>query len=225
MYAKSLKAGLCAAVGATLLTGCASMKADSVTVGSIPDDYRTRHPIVVSQKEQTLDVAISTNTRSLDTATRSNVTAFAQSFAAESGGTIVMLEPAGAPNTHAVMGVRDELISAITAGGANRHQVVVQTYDASGHGVAAPVRLSYIGVAATTPSQCGRWIENLADNPDNRQYHNFGCATQANLAAIIANPNDLLGPRAMTSVDAAQRGNVITTWQEGTTQPASEVTF
>ena len=36
-----------AAVG--LLAGCANR--DSITVGAIPDDYRTNHPIVIAEKE------------------------------------------------------------------------------------------------------------------------------------------------------------------------------
>ncbi|TJX43230.1 MAG: pilus assembly protein CpaD, partial [Mesorhizobium sp.] len=32
---------------AASLAGCAGWKRDSVTVGAIPDDYRTSHPIVI----------------------------------------------------------------------------------------------------------------------------------------------------------------------------------
>ena len=34
--------------------------------------------------------------------------------------------------------------------------------------------------------------------PGNLDYPNFGCATQQNLAAMVANPADLLGPRSQT---------------------------
>ena len=51
--------------------------------------------------------------------------------------------------------------------------------------------------------ECGHWPTNLADDPRNLPYPNFGCAQQHNLAAQIANPADLLGPRTM---DAGRRG-------------------
>ena len=37
-----------AAATVALLSGCA--KRDSITVGAVPDDYRTNHPIVIAQK-------------------------------------------------------------------------------------------------------------------------------------------------------------------------------
>ena len=52
------------------------------------------------------------------------------------------------------------------------------------------------------------------DNPENRNYQNFGCATQSNLAAIVANPSDLLGPRGESEIDATRRDQVITDWRE-----------
>ena len=48
----------------------------------------------------------------------------------------------------------------------------------------------------------------------NRQYHNFGCAYQNNIAAQIADPADLIGPRAQTPVDAEQRGQVMKRYRE-----------
>lgn len=223
MFAKSIKPLLAAAMCTTVLAGCAK-PTDSVTVGSISDDYRTRHPIVVTQKEQTLDVAVASGARTLDRATASNVTAFASGLAGGGGGTIIVLEPAGAPNSSSVKHVRDDVMAAIQAGGVSRSHILVQSYDASHHGAAAPVRLSYHAVAATV-GECGNWIENLADNPNNTQYHDFGCSTQNNLAAIIANPNDLMGPRAQSPIDAERRANVIERYQTNEEQPSSEVEF
>ena len=52
-------------------------------------------------------------------------------------------------------------------------------------------------ICATWPRrrECGHWPTNLADDPRNLPYPNLGCAQQHNLAAQIANPADLLGPR------------------------------
>ena len=55
----------------------------------------------------------------------------------------------------------------------------------------------------------------LADTTDNKHYANFGCATQNNLAAQIANPGDLIAPRGMTPIDAERRSNVIETYRTG----------
>ena len=41
-----------------VLTGCASYQKDHFTVGSTPKDYRTQHPIVVSQNEISEDLIV-----------------------------------------------------------------------------------------------------------------------------------------------------------------------
>ena len=53
---------------------------------------------------------------------------------------------------------------------------------------------------------CGRWTADiLPDNQKGDDGAEFGCATQANLAAMVENPNDLLMPRAQTPVHGWQR--------------------
>jgi pilus assembly protein CpaD len=57
--------------------------------------------------------------------------------------------------------------------------------------------------------ECGNdWSENLARNPKNFNYPDFGCSQQRNLAAMIANPADLLGPRTEGPRDSNRRDDV-----------------
>ena len=73
-----------------------------------------------------------------------------------------------------------------------------------------PIRLSFVAVTAIT-GDCGQWPTDLFGPSirDNTNWENFGCATQQNLAAQIANPADLVGPRGMTPIDAQRRAEVI----------------
>ena len=50
-----------AAAAVALLSGCA--KRDSITVGAVPDDYRTNHPIIIAEKEETLDLPVGASDR------------------------------------------------------------------------------------------------------------------------------------------------------------------
>ena len=223
MPAHTLKTVTGLVVAGGLLAGCAST--DKIAVSSVSDDYRTSHPIIVSEQEQTLDVPVSSGARTLNDATRSNVTAFARAFSNSGNNVLHMLLPVGSANEHAAKRVREDILGAIERGGASRHDVSVQHYDAARHGKAAPVRLSYRGVTAAVPHPCGQWTENLADTTLNRHHRDYGCSTQANLAAQVENPGDLLGPRAMSQIDATQRGAVIGTYQEGPQPKASEVEY
>lgn len=58
-------------------------------------------------------------------------------------------------------------------------------------GGAVAITLSYDRIAAIGP-QCGNWSEDIQINPERLPQANFGCASQRNLAAMVANPTDLL---------------------------------
>jgi len=55
-----------------------------------------------------------------------------------------------------------------------------------------------------SPVRAAPWPDDLgpsANNPgylENKPYYNFGCANQANLAAMVDNPSDLVQPRSET---------------------------
>ena len=68
----------------------------------------------------------------------------------------------------------------------------------------APVRVSYLRYVAEGPV-CGAWPTNLAFEPNNLPYPNFGCTNQHNLAAMVANPADLLGPRTESDRPSERR--------------------
>jgi pilus assembly protein CpaD len=68
---------------------------------------------------------------------------------------------------------------------------------------------------------CGLWPDDLGPSYDtkhfeNRQYYNFGCATQRNFAATIAEPADLVQPRAEGPVYTAKRAASVDKWRKGT---------
>ena len=48
-----------------------------------------------------------------------------------------------------------------------------------------------------------------------RAYANFGCAQQSNIAAMVADPEDLLRPRRMTRADAMRRSVVFDKYRQG----------
>jgi len=49
----------------------------------------------------------------------------------------------------------------------------------------------------------------LLKTSENKHYADIGCSYQNNLAAQMANPNDLLGPRKQSDIDAENRSKVI----------------
>lgn len=76
------------------------------------------------------------------------------------------------------------------------------------------IRVGFLRYEAQGP-KCGQAWENLTATRDNKAYDNFGCAMAANLAAQIANPEDLVRPRDMTPADAGRRGVVFGKYRKG----------
>nr|WP_295113922.1 CpaD family pilus assembly lipoprotein [uncultured Caulobacter sp.] len=63
--------------------------------------------------------------------------------------------------------------------------------------------------------KCGEAWENLTATRNNTAYGNFGCAMAANLAAQVANPEDLIRPRDMTPADTGRRDRVTGLYRKG----------
>jgi pilus assembly protein CpaD len=83
--------------------------------------------------------------------------------------------------------------------------------------VAAPepvLRVGFVRHEARVP-KCGQAWESLTATRENRAYENFGCAVAANMAAQIADPEDLVRPRDMTPADAGRRDTVAGKYRRG----------
>lgn len=188
----------------SLLAGCANRE---MTVNSVPDDYRTNHPITIGEQEQVADIPVGHADTRLSITQRSIVQHTASNYRANGSGVIHILVPAGSPNARAAARLRDDIASVLRKSGVKPFNISSENYQAESS-QSAPVRLSYSAMTAST-NQCGQWPKDLLDTADNRHYANYGCASQNNLAAQIANPADLLGPRATSPIDAERRGVVI----------------
>lgn len=195
----------------TTLAGCASR--DGMSTGALPDDYRTRHPIVIAEAEHAIDVPVASSDRHLTLGARDVIRGFASSYRNSATGTVQILVPTGSANAHAASALRKEIRGVLVGAGIPAGRLAEASYQAGGDGDAAPIRLSYSAITAKT-APCGNWPKDLVANTiENKNYENFGCASQANLAAQVSNPMDLLGPRAMSPIDAVQRGQVISDYR------------
>lgn len=197
-----------------LASGCASFDRNHFVAGSPPDDYRTRHPIVVRQDETAEDIVVSPNSRDLSYRDRAVALSFASRFKQSGADQLAVLIPAGSANEVAARHVARQIVATFSERGIGANRITMQSYSAAGHGDAATIRLVYAGIVAEVQSECGKWDEDLMDMGENRNYGNFGCATQRNLAAMVANPADLLGPRGESEIDATRRTTVINDWRE-----------
>lgn len=199
-------------LAALLLSGCANVQ--HVEVGSVPDDYRTRHPIVVSEGETVVDLPITAHDTRLTYDTRLRVEEFAARFRQENAAALRLMVPVGAYNEAAARAAASEVVATLRAEGISHDRIVVSPYPANAAAGPVPIKLAFSSLRASA-GPCGRWPDELSNTYENRNYSNFGCASQANLAAQIADPRDLLSPRGRSEIDAARRTRAIERYRSG----------
>ncbi len=197
-------AGLSVALGA-----CTSAGGELVTAG-IPDDYRQRHPIAVQEANQSIVVFVGRGRGGLSAPQRADVLGLARTWVREGTGAIVADVPVDTPNARAAASAYTEIRSLLAAGGVPPRAITMRHYHPGDPRTLATIRLSYPRIAAVA-GPCGLWPEDLGPSllndrySENKEYYNFGCASQRNLAAMIDNPADLEQPRSETPAYTARR--------------------
>lgn len=85
----------------------------------------------------------------------------------------------------------------------------------------APVVVSYHGVEAYGPD-CNRNWDSMTSTGANNVTKHFGCAQAANLAAMVADPRDLIRPAPEGPADATRRGVVLGKYRKGETSSTAK---
>jgi pilus assembly protein CpaD len=215
------------AVGCALFVCGCNTDQEIAGVPEAPADYRQRHPITLQEADHTLELLIGTNRGELNPTQRAQVLSFGLNWKREATGGIVVDRPVGSTNEHAAADAMHEILSILAASGAPAQNIVVRTYPAPGPKV-APVRVSYPKMSAQA-GPCGMWPKDIGPSFnreyfENQEWWNFGCANQRNLAAMVADPADLVQPRGESAAYTMRRTTVVEKYREGvdpSTQPAA----
>jgi pilus assembly protein CpaD len=207
-------------VGATAaLGGCRTVARDDVAT-SVPADYRLRHPIVVEERMRSTEVFVGSFRGGLTATQRADVVNVGQNWLREGTGTITVEVPAHTPNARAAQESRREVHSLLAAVGVPANAIATRNYTPNDPRQFATIRVSYPLIAATA-GPCGTWPEDLAGSIknksylSNRPYYNLGCASQRNLAAMVANPSDLVQPRPETPAYTGRRTFALDKYRQG----------
>jgi len=200
---------------ALVLSGCYVQKN---TAGDIPYDFRKRHPITLKEGEKTVEIFIGTNRGGLNEGQGADVLSFARLWKRESTGGIVIDVPAGTSNEVAANGAVREIRSILAATGVPPHAVSIRPYQSAPDKLAT-IRLNFSKIVANA-GPCGLWPGDLGPTAepayqDNRPYWNLGCASQRNLAAMVANPADLVQPRGEDPISTQRRSVVLEKYRKG----------
>ena len=119
-------------------------------------------------------------------------------------GPVTITAPAGSRNDLYAQETVAEIREALHATGVDYTAMTGATYRA---GAGGDIIVSYTGYVAS-PSTCGLWDDEFELRSRNLKSKNFGCAQQNNLAAMIADPRDLVAPGDLAPTDSARQSVV-----------------
>jgi len=208
--------GLSTALGACTFTGA------EVVTASIPDDYRLRHPIAIEEANRSVVIFVGRARGGLSDSQRADVLGLAQVWVREGTGAIVADVPVDTPNAQAAASSFREIKALLAAGGVPPRGITLHHYHPDDARTLATIRLSYPRIAAVA-GPCGLWPQDLGPSvlnngySENRDYYNFGCAYQRNMAAMIDNPADLVQPRPETPAYTIRRTEGFEKYRKGNT--------
>lgn len=211
---------LAAALVAGLLGAC---RADRVTTtgSTYPIDVRTRHPIVLADSDRTLDV-FPTGIGHIDPRQRADLEAFLVEYRRYGRGLLLVEMPRGvSPGLAGPVERTGAAIRRMAAEmGVPAAGVQVTGYAIANPALASPLRLSFQRMQAKVADKCGLWprdlgVSDLRSDWSNEPSWNFGCATQANVAAQVADPIDLVRGRPEGRIDTIRRTQDIGQLREG----------
>jgi pilus assembly protein CpaD len=179
-----------------------------------------RHKVSFSAVDESLDLPVTAASVGLDDQARAALADFAAAYRGGGGrGALDILRPTGAGNSIAAQVVANEARDFLAAQGIHPVALVVAPYDAAGQSD-APLLLTFSRTIASVPDCPKVWQDDLSKSPNNLPWSSFGCATVSNIAALVADPNDLRQPREMTAADAARRQTIIDKYRKGETTHA-----
>ncbi len=208
--------GACALATLVVLGGCGVNRV--LPPPTVPYDYRDRHPVVLAEAAHTLDLFPPPEGARLDNENVARIAEYASNYRHFGRGKIALLAPTGA--SAAPRRAVDQIKRALAQAGIGADHIILGSYPVSDAHLSAPIRLSFQGIKAKTAHRCGDWPQDLASGGSfqgwqNESYWNFGCATQATLAAQVADPRDIAAARGETPADIEMRMRSIGKVREG----------
>jgi pilus assembly protein CpaD len=206
MFVK-LAAGCLVAIG---LAGCEVHQGRGMKVGKMVVTHaKDNHPIIVEKKMVKLKIPVRRGDYGLSEESKMQLGHFIGRYREGGEGRLIVAPPAGQPNEVAAYNVLGDVKSLLQANDISRDMVKLAPYSPKGD-PEAPIIISYLGYTVKGP-ECGAWTEDASGNRLNAPFQPLACANQANFAAMVANPRDLVEPRTETPRPGERRDTV---WEQ-----------
>jgi pilus assembly protein CpaD len=209
-------------VGLAVMLGACQHTEPELVAESYPADYRLRHPIAIQEADRSIVLFVGQARGGLTASQRGDVLGLAQTWQREGTGAINVDVPVATPNARAAAETFREIQATLAAAGVPPRGILMRKYRPEDSRQLPAIRLNYPNISAVA-GPCGLWPEDLGPSIknksyfQNKQYYNFGCAYQRNMAAMVDNPSDLVQPRPETTAYTQRRTAAFEKYRKGTT--------
>lgn len=208
----ALTVAVASGLGACALTDkIPSMNGPAAEHGVSPGE---RFPILVTPKKEEIEIVTSPSFFALSRNDKERVLNLVSQYRQKGHGKIIIAVPTGTENAAASIGAAAQITQAMIDRGVPGAEIGVVAYEPSPGNDRAPVYLRFKAWEAVA-APCRRWDGNMAGSVMNAPSSNFGCTTRANLAAMIADPYDLIAPKQLDASDPARRTTVFDKYRKG----------
>ena len=192
-------------IAVTALAGC-SQDFASVDDVYVPRAAEDRFPIQVV--DMPVKVSIPANSGKLRPESVNRLASFARMAREDRTTPVSVTYPAGSAKAKSVS---REAVRVLVHQGVPRSMI----HETSYKGKSDVVTLSFSRRIAAT-KKCGDWSTNVANNPGNEPYPDYGCSLQNNFAAMAANPEDFEHPRTLAPAQASGQMPALERYNRGT---------
>lgn len=204
------------AIGAGLvaLGACASVAPTAVPQAYLEGTALDRNAIGVTKRTEFLEVVIHPEASELSSADRDKIRSFIGGYKQAGHGPLVLSLPQVSANPQLAVAAVSEARAIAWEQGVSYSEIAGTSHGA-GSTVAEPMILAYQAYDAVAPDCASKASFDMSDVRSNNTAPDLGCAVRANLAAMIADPADLLGQRPIGPADMSRREVILEKFRAG----------
>lgn len=213
------------ALGASLMTlgACASYAPTAAPDAYLQGTALSRNDIGVTKRTEFLEIAIEPAASELSGDARARIRNFVGVYAQKGHGPLVLSLPVASSNPQLAITATAEARAIAWERGVEYDEISGTTHGA-GSAVSQPLILAFQVYDAVPPECASKASLDFSDVSSNNNLPTLGCSVRTNLAAMIADPADLLGNRALEQADLDRRDVIFEKFRLGESTGAARST-
>lgn len=205
---------IAAGIGLSVLSACSSVAPTNVPASYLQGTALDRNAIGVEKKTEFLEIAIHPQASEISLADKAAISGFVSAYRDHGHGPLIMSLPASSANPQLAVAAVAEA-RAIAYENGVQYEEIEGTHHGEDSLVSEPMILAFQAYEAIAPDCQSQAMIDYSDISSNNERSSLGCAVRSNLAAMIADPADLLGTRALDKGDPLRRSVILEKFRQG----------